>query len=146
MITTVSAVMGQSGVPTVERPARPTVREKAGLLASSIGAAVLGVLPHVLHHAGFLAGAALFAGTAGSLLFGAVGLLAAIPFLLRLHRRFGSWRVPAGVLALMAVMFSISAFVIGPAINGDEGSSSAGSQNGGPADPATTESDHASHH
>jgi hypothetical protein len=81
-------------------------------------AAVLGLAPHVLHHAGLLAGSALIAGTGGALLFGAVGFLAAIPFLLRAHRRCGNWRVPGALLALFAVVFSISTFVIGPAMSG----------------------------
>jgi hypothetical protein len=81
-------------------------------------AAVLGLAPHVLHHAGLLAGAALLAGTGGALLFGAVGFVAAIPFLLRVHRRCGNWRVPGALLAFFAVVFSISTFVIGPAMSG----------------------------
>ncbi|MDQ6803849.1 MAG: hypothetical protein M3065_02525, partial [Actinomycetota bacterium] len=60
---------------------------------SSAGAAVLGLAPHVLHHVGLFAGA-LFAGVGGSLIFGALGFLAGIPFLRRVHRRTGSWRVP----------------------------------------------------
>ncbi|MBI5105854.1 MAG: hypothetical protein HZB46_12900 [Solirubrobacterales bacterium] len=84
----------------------------------SVVAAIFGVAPHVLHHAGPLAGAALFAGVGGTLLFGALGLLAAVPFLLRLHRRTGSWRAPAGALALFATVFAVSSFVIAPAITG----------------------------
>ena len=96
------------------------------LAVSSALAVVLGLAPHVLHHAGPLAGAALFAGLGGSLLFGALGFALAIPFLLRLRRRFGSWRVPAAALTLFAAAFSISTFVVGPAItgNGDDGTSS----------------------
>jgi hypothetical protein len=85
---------------------------------AAVVAAVLGLAPHVLHHAGLLAGSALIAGTGGALLFGAVGFLAAIPFLLRAHRRCGNWRVPGALLALFAVVFSISTFVIGPAMSG----------------------------
>lgn len=97
--------------------------ERAKLVASGALAAVLGLLPHLLHHAGPLAGTALFAGAGGSILFGAIGLVAAIPFLIHLHRRTGGWSVPGGVLALMVVMFSISAFVIGPQFAGSESSS-----------------------
>lgn len=146
MTTTASALKDLRGVPTAERPGPPTLRRKATMLVSSVIAAVLGLLPHVLHHAGPLAGAALLAGTTGSLLFGAVGLVAVIPFLLRLHRRFGSWRVPAGILTLMALMFSISAFVLGPAINSSDGSSSAANQSGAAPASSTEESGHASHH
>jgi len=38
------------------------------MAAASVGAALLGAAPHVLHHAGPLAGAALFAGLGGTLL------------------------------------------------------------------------------
>jgi hypothetical protein len=101
------------------------MRERLAALWSAAVAAVLGAAPHVLHHVGPLAGAALLAGTAGTVLFGAIGLVAAIPFLLRVHRRCGTWRLPAALMALFAVMFSLSAFVIGPAISGGEGNDSA---------------------
>jgi hypothetical protein len=77
-----------------------------------------GLLPHVLHHVGPLAGAALLAGAGGQALFAAIGFIAAIPFLLRLHRRFGNWREPALALAVFAAMFAVSSLVIGPAISG----------------------------
>ena len=99
--------------------------------------AVLGLAPHVLHHVGFLAGTALVAGSGGTLLFAILGFVASIPFLLRLRRRFASWWAPAIGLAVFATMFSISAFVIGPAIS-DTGSSG-GSSSG-------TVVDHNSHH
>ena len=68
-----------------------------------------------------------------------LGFLASIPFLRRIHRRTGTWRLPAGLLALMAVIFSISTFVVGPAISGsDSGKSSSGS--GQPIQPATPDS------
>lgn len=103
---------------------------------------MLGVLPHVLHHVGPLAGAALLAGTAGTLLFGAIGLVAAIPFLLGVHRRCGNWRAPAALLA--TVMFSISAFVIGPAIGDGGGGTSAPTQQTAPGTPEKTGAD--AHH
>jgi len=40
--------------------------------------------------------------------------------LLRLKRRFGTWGAPALGLAVFAAMFSLSAFVIGPAISGND--------------------------
>jgi hypothetical protein len=79
---------------------------------------VVGLAPHVLHHVGLLAGTALVAGTGGTILFGALGLLASIPLLLRLRRRFHSWWAPLIGLAVFAAMFTLSAFVIGPAISG----------------------------
>jgi len=86
--------------------------------AASIGAAVLGAAPHVLHHAGLLAGAAIFAGLGGKLIFAAVGLLAAIPLLLKMRRRSGAWRRPAAALALFGALFALSSFVIAPALTG----------------------------
>jgi hypothetical protein len=80
---------------------------------------VSGIAPHVLHHVGPIAGAALLTGTGGSVLFGVVGLAVSIPFLLRLRRRSGSWRAPALALVVFAAMFTFSTLVIGPAIRGD---------------------------
>lgn len=91
---------------------------RARVAISALVAAFLGLLPHLLHHVGPLAGAALFAGVGGSLLFGAIGLVAAIPFLLRVRRRCGNWRVPAMLLVSFAAVFSVSTFVVGPAISG----------------------------
>jgi len=82
---------------------------------------VLGLAPHVLHHIGPLAGTALVAGSGGTALFGVVGLVASVPMLLRLYRRFGTWRAPAVALAVFAAMFAVSTFVIGPAISGQTG-------------------------
>lgn len=76
----------------------------------------VGLVPHVLHHVGPLAGAALVAGATGRALFALIGFAAAIPFLLRLHYRFGTWIAPATALGVFAAMFSLSSFVIGPAI------------------------------
>lgn len=104
-------------------PARPAaglhaISRRVWLWLTAAWAALTGLLPHVLHHAGPLAGAALFAGVGGSLLFFAIGLVAAIPFLRRLHRRFASWRAPAIAVGVFAVVFSFSTFVIGPKISG----------------------------
>ena len=102
------------------------LRTAAGRLWSALVAAwgvFIGLLPHVLHHVGPLAGAAVLAGAGGIALFGAIGLIAAIPFLVRLHRRFATWRAPAIALAIFAAMFSLSSFVIGPAISGGDESS-----------------------
>ncbi|MHB1242061.1 MAG: hypothetical protein ACYC1P_01450 [Gaiellaceae bacterium] len=110
--------------PAVERP--PIVSQRRSVLARAwsvvlaVWGGFIGLLPHVLHHVGPLAGAALLAGAAGRLLFAAIGFVAAIPFLLRLHRRFRTWRAPAIALAIFAAMFSLSSFVIGPAISGGD--------------------------
>lgn len=75
---------------------------------------IVGLAPHVLHHIGLLAGTAVVAGTGGTVLFGLAGLAASIPLLLKLRHRFHSWWAPVIGLAVFAVMFSLSAFVIGP--------------------------------
>ena len=107
----------------------------SGVLA--VWGAITGLAPHVLHHVGPLAGAAVLAGAAGKLLFAAIGFVAAIPFLLRLHRRFATWKAPAIALSVFVAMFSFSSFVIGPAVTGGGGSDRPGiEQQGG----------HASHH
>jgi hypothetical protein len=99
---------------------------------------VVGLAPHVLHHIGLLAGTALVAGAAGTTVFGLLGLVAAIPLLLRLKRRFGSWWAPVIGLAVFAAMFLLSAFVIGPAIS---------DRDRAPADrPAPSPSSHSEHH
>ena len=110
-------------------------------MSSALGTA-LGLAPHVLHHAGPLAGAALFAGVGGSLLFGALGILLAIPFLVRLRRRYGGWRIPLASLAIFAAVFSISTFVIGPAITGGDDTGASGSEEGQP----TQDANHDAHH
>lgn len=91
-------------------------RVGAALLAAF--GAVVGVAPHVLHHVGPLAGAAFLAGAGGRLLFGGIAFAVSIPFLLRIRRRFQNWLAPGIALALMAGAFSLSTFVIGPAISG----------------------------
>lgn len=116
------------------RPAQSRRRTLWGWVTGFI-AALSGLAPHVLHHIGLLAGVALVAGTQGTILFGVIGFVASIPFLLRLHRRFGTWRAPLIGLVIFAAMFSLSAFVIGPAISG---------QTSGPT--PTQSIDHSSHH
>jgi hypothetical protein len=87
--------------------------------ATGVVGVLVGLAPHVLHHVGVLAGTALVAGSGGTALFGAVGLLLSIPMLLGLRRRFGTWTAPAVGLAVFTAMFALSTWVIGPAISGD---------------------------
>ena len=114
---------------------RPSIAGRVwGVVLASWGG-FIGLLPHVLHHVGPLAGAALLAGASGRALFAAIGFVAAIPFLRRLHRRFQTWRAPALARAIIAAMFSLSSFVIGPAIAGDDESTRPGiEQRGGHED------------
>ena len=99
---------------------RRSLLARAWSVVLAVWGGFIGLLPHVLHHVGPLAGAALLAGAAGTALFAAIGFVAAIPFLLRLYRRFRTWRAPAIALAVFAAMFSLSSFVIGPAISGGD--------------------------
>jgi hypothetical protein len=144
--STTPAFKAPSRLPAPKGQESQTLRERLGAIVSSAVAAVLGVLPHVLHHVGPLAGAALLAGTAGTLLFGAIGLIAAIPFLLRVHRRCGNWRVPAALLATFAAMFSISAFVIGPVITGSDSTSSTSTPTPQTAPSTQPKTGHDAHH
>lgn len=117
------------------------------LTLGSIGAAALGVAPHVLHHVGPLAGAALLGGAGGTLLFGAAGLVLAVPMLVRVGRRTGSWRVPAALLALFAVVFTMSATVVGPALAGDGDNSANPPASTAPDRPSgVSPGEHETHH
>ena len=95
-----------------------TGRVKA--LVAGVSAGLLGAAPHVLHHVGPLAGAAVLAGATGKLIFGVVGFIAMIPLFRKLHRKSGGWRVPALALAAMSVIFLFSTLVIGPALTGGD--------------------------
>jgi len=77
--------------PDTERTWSDRLRGLWNAIVGGIGLLV-GLLPHVLHHVGLLVGTALIAGSGGTALFGALGFLASIPLLLRLRRRFGTWR------------------------------------------------------
>ncbi|HEX2027584.1 MAG TPA: hypothetical protein VHF25_06250 [Nitriliruptorales bacterium] len=105
-------------------PTSPQVGRRSRALARVWNAVVAGwgaftgLLPHLLHHVGPIAGTALVAGAGGREIFAAVGLLASVPFLVGLHRRFRTWLAPGVALAIFAVTFSLSTFVIGPWISG----------------------------
>lgn len=115
---------------------RPTAGVWAGVRAA-LGAA-LGLVPHLLHHVGLLAGAAVLTGAVGNGALYVVGLVFSIPLLRRLRARFGSWRAPAVGVAAFTGLFALSAFVVGPAISGEADTAP-------PADPAETQ-DHVVHH
>jgi hypothetical protein len=110
------------------------LRQRWNAATGALGV-IAGLVPHVLHHIGVLAGTALVAGSGGTALFGALGLVLSLPMLLRLHRRFGNWTAPAIGLLVFAAMFALSTWVIGPALSGSGGS--------GPSAPTV---DHGSHH
>lgn len=102
-------------------PGSPERRSWAGRLvaaASTSLGTVAGLAPHLLHHLAPIAGAALFTGAAGSILFGVLGFVLLGPMLVRLRRRFDSWLAPTAALGLFLVMFTVSTVWIGPAIRG----------------------------
>jgi len=110
----------------------------------SIGAVLgtaMGLAPHLLHHVGLLAGTALLTGAGGTVLFGALGLVAMLPILLRLRRRFGNWWAPSIAVAVFAAMFAVSTLLIGPALRTD-----AGPHEPGPAPSAPSTEEHTRHH
>ena len=141
-----STALAESSSKLIRQGSAHSLVRRAWVSVSTAAAAVLGLLPHILHHVGPLAGAALFAGASGSLLFGAIGFVAAIPFLRRVRRRCGNWRVPAGILAAMAVVFSFSTFVIGPAIAGGGDEQAATNTPAQPASGGEQSSGHDGHH
>lgn len=132
-----TSVVGLEGEPTGTGSGlwrRLGARVWSGLAA--LWVAVTGLAPHVLHHVGPLAGAAIVSGALGTSLFAAVGFVATVPLLLRLRRRFGSWKVPGLALALFALVFTFSTLVVGPAVTG-----------GGEVDSSpATGPDHEAHH
>jgi Kef-type K+ transport system membrane component KefB len=99
---------------------------------------VTGLAPHVLHHVGPLAGAALLAGFGGKLLFFALGLVLSLPLLRRLYRRFRTLLAPALAVVVFAAMFTLSTLVIAPLVTGGSEKS--------PARGIEQPNDHASHH
>ena len=102
-------------------------------------AVVTGVAPHVLHHVGPLAGAALLAGFGGKAIFFALGLVLSVPLLRRLYRHFGTLVAPALAVVSFAAVFALSSLVIAPRLTG--------SDNSPPATPSIQQpSGHESHH
>jgi hypothetical protein len=77
----------------------------------------------------------------GKLLFALAGFALAVPMLRRVRRHTGSWRAPAGLLSLMAVAFTLSSFVVGPALTGSEAERPPAESTPGEADP-----EHDEHH
>ena len=103
--------------PDVERP---RILATVWNAQTALVGGIMGLLPHLLHHVGLLGGAVLVTGATGNVLFAVVGLAFSLPLLRRLYRRFASWKAPALALGAFALMFSLSALVIGPAISNDD--------------------------
>ena len=110
-------------------------------LVAAVGV-IVGLIPHVLHHIGLFAGTALIAGATGTVFFGLIGLIASLPMMIMLHRRFGTWRAPFIALVLFLAMFLLSTLVIGPAIRDKFTKVTPASSSPAPQAPV----DHESHH
>lgn len=108
-------VLGSSPGERSTPPRRSRVRH----VASAGWGTLSGVAPHVLHHVGPLAGAAVLAGFGGRLIFFLLGLLLAVPMLRRLHRRFG-WMAATLAVGLFAVSFAVSSALASKVIDGPE--------------------------
>lgn len=119
-------------------------RTRLAAIRDTLGAvtgAILGLVPHVLHHIGLIAGAAFITGAGGNAVFFVIGLMFSLPMLRRLYRRFRTWQAPAIAVAVFTALFSLSAFVIGPAVSGG------GDSNDPPSSPTQTPPpSHAGHH
>lgn len=141
------SLLTSSADPAAASPARGWLRSVWNAVSAAVGV-LMGLAPHVLHHVGVFAGAFFVAGVAGSLLFGAVGLLLTVPLLFRLFRRFGTWKAPAIAVAVFALAFSLSTFVLGPQLTGS--TTEPGGSGGTGQDPSTpagsTDPDHDAHH
>ena len=131
--------MTTTNVLTTTNPSTGTVDRKRRtvwtVISGGLGG-IVGLAPHVLHHIGPLVGTALVAGAGGTALFGVLGLVASVPMLIKLRRRFGNWWAPGIALGVFTAMFLVSSFVIGPLISAPNN----------PATPSVTDSSHASHH
>jgi len=115
---------------------RPTTVGRIWSTALAAWGSVVGLLPHVLLTWACSRVPRSSPERPGALCSAAIGFVAAISSLRRLHRRFGTWRAPVIALALFAAMFSLSSFVIGPAISGDDA----------PARPGIEQDGHEQHH
>lgn len=116
---------------TVEGAVKSWTARAMGVLSGAIGT-IAGITPHVLHHVGPIAGAALLTGTGGSVLFGAIGFVLTIPLLIQIKRRFRTLLAPAIALVVFATMFTISTLWIGPAVRD---AISSGSESAPASDP-----------
>lgn len=89
------------------------------LAVAAVLGTISGIAPHVLHHVGPIAGAAIVSGATGTVVFGLLGFLLMIPSLLQIKRRFGTWLAPGIAVLVFAALFTISTVWIGPIIRGE---------------------------
>jgi hypothetical protein len=128
-------------VAAAESSARKSMGARVWGAVVAAWAFVTGIAPHVLHHVGPLAGAALLAGFGGKAIFFALGLLFSLPMLRRLYRRFGTLVAPLLAVAAFAAVFAFSSLVIAPRLTGSEKSPPAPG-----IEQPNTPSGHAGHH
>src|SRR6266511_6124613 len=107
-------------VTALARPPHRTLPARLWGALVTAWAVVTGIAPHVLHHVGPLAGAALLAGVGGKALFFALGLLLSLPMLRRLYRRFGTLVAPGLALVAFAALFTFSSLIVAPWLTGSE--------------------------
>src|SRR6266542_233082 len=107
-------------VTALARPPHRTLPARLWGALVTAWAIVTGIAPHVLHHVGPLAGAALLAGVGGKALFFALGLLLSLPMLRRLYRRFGTLVAPALAVVAFAAVFTFSSLVVAAWLTGSE--------------------------
>jgi len=115
---------GPMSVSAASAPARRGFGARLWGGVVAVWAVVTGLAPHVLHHVGPLAGAALLAGFGGNVLFFALGLVLSLPMLRRLYRRFGTFVAPALAVIAFAGVFSFSSLVIAPRLTSTDKSPS----------------------
>ena len=113
-------------VPAVRGTARRGPLRSVWTAVNAVTGAVVGIAPHVLHHVGPLVGTALVSGAGGTALFGVAGLLASVPTLIKLRRRFRSWWAPGIALLVFVAAFVVSTTVVGPLIRGDDAGTPSG--------------------
>jgi predicted PurR-regulated permease PerM len=136
-VTHLEASVSTGAAQDDDQAVTPVRRRTVWTVLTGAFGAITGLAPHVLHHVGPLVGTALVAGAGGTALFGVLGLVASIPMLVKLKRRFSSWWAPAIALLVFAGMFTFTTVVLGPQISGGSEPSTPG---------VTTTIDHNSHH
>src|ERR1035437_204541 len=102
-------ITGTAAEGTVDRQPRTVWTVLSGGLGG-----IVGLAPHVLHHIGPLVGTALVAGAGGTALFGVLGLVASVPMLIKMRRRFSNWWAPAIALTVFPAFFLSSSWVCAP--------------------------------
>jgi hypothetical protein len=112
-----------AGLPDQHGEASHRHRDTA-FVSGTVGV-IAAVSPHVLHHLGPLAGAALLTGALGNVLFGIIGFVFMVPMLVHLRRRFNSILAPVAASGLFVLFFGLSTLWLRdiPNVLGDHSSS-----------------------